>query len=169
MKQIPPKISTSVKKTNLSPQEKRYYLELFDKYLKKTKLRCTTQRSLVLEVVLNSERHIDAETIINIVKQKDSSLGVATVYRTLRMMTSAGLLVERYFDDSARAQFEFVDSAGEHHDHIICQVCKKIVEFYNQELENLQLQIANELKFDLKNHRMELFGVCSECQKLQPN
>lgn len=168
MKKSSQNISTLIKKTILSQKEKSRFRDLFYQYLKKTKLRCTKQRSLVLELVLNSDRHIDAETLINIVKEKDSSLGVATVYRTLRMMTSAQLLVERYFDGT-RARFEFVDFNGDHHDHIICQICKKIVEFFNEDLENLQIKIAKELKFDLKNHRMELFGVCPECQKLQQN
>lgn len=168
MKKLTSKTATLIKKTILSEYEKNHFRQLFYEYLKKAKLRCTVQRSLVLDAVLNSDRHIDAETLITIVREKDSSLGVATVYRTLRMMTSAKLLVERYFDGT-RARFEFVDSHDDHHDHIICQSCKKIVEFFNEDLENLQIQIAKELKFDLKNHRMELFGVCRECQKLQQN
>lgn len=159
---------TLIKKTVLSSQEKKRFTELFHIYLKKLKLRCTTQRSLVLDIVLNSDRHIDAETLINIVRKKDHTIGVATVYRTLRMMTDAKLLVEHYFDGT-RARFEFIDSQNDHHDHIICQVCKKIVEFFNEDLENLQIKIAKELNFDLKNHRMELFGVCPECQKSQRN
>lgn len=156
---------TIIKNSKLSANEKLYFKNLLSEYVKKHGLRSTSQRDLILDVVLNSERHIDAETVTQIVKKTDPTLGIATVYRTLRMMTSAQLLVERYFD-GARAQFEFVDFAGEHHDHIICLECKNIVEFFNEDLENLQNQIAKDLKFELKNHRMELFGVCAECQKL---
>lgn len=157
--------NTNIKKSVLSSEEKSYFKNLFYDYLAKNNLRCTSQRDLILNAVLNSDRHLDAETVTNIVKKMDPTLGVATVYRTLRMMTSAQLLIERYFDGS-RAQFEFVDLVGEHHDHIICLQCKKIIEFFNEDLENLQIKIAKELHFELKNHRMELFGVCAECQKL---
>ena len=158
---------TIVKSTQLSEQKKDRFRKLFLDYLKTHKLRTTPQRRLILETVLNSKQHLDAESITNIVKQKDPSVGVATVYRTLRMITSAKFLVERHFDGT-RAQFEFVDSAGEHHDHIICTQCKKIVEFFNEELETLQVEIAQDLNFTLQNHRMELFGVCQRCQKLSP-
>lgn len=160
---------TVVKKSTFSVQQKAYFKNRFLEYLKKHKLRFTPQRDLILSVVLNSTLHLDAETLTNIIKDKDPSVGIATVYRTLRMMTSAKFLVERYFDGT-RAQFEFIDPDGEHHDHIICLKCKKVVEFFNEELENLQIKIATDLKFKLQNHRMELFGVCHKCQpQLQQN
>lgn len=156
---------TVIKSSTLSNKQKEYFKKIFFAYLKEHKLRFTPQRHLILNAVLNSEQHLDAETVTNIVKKQDSSVGVATVYRTLRMMTSAKFLTERYFEGS-RAQFEFVDLGGDHHDHIICNQCKKIVEFFNEDLENLQIKIANELNFTLQNHRMELFGVCQQCQNL---
>ncbi len=158
---------TIVKSSSLSTEQKNHLKKVFFDYLKQNKLRFTNQRNYILEAVLNSEQHLDAETITNIVKKYDSSVGVATVYRTLRMMTSAKFLVERFFDGT-RAQFEFVDLEDEHHDHIICTKCKKIVEFFNEDVETLQIKIAHDLQFKLQNHRMELFGICQRCQKLSP-
>jgi len=157
---------TIIKQSKITPEQELYFREMFLQYLKDNQLRYTPQRELILNIVLKSEEHLDAEAITNIVKKQDSSVGIATVYRTLRMMTSAKFLVERFFDGT-KAQFEFIDSAGEHHDHIICSKCKKVVEFFNQDLENLQTKIASELNFKLQDHRMELFGVCQTCQNKQ--
>lgn len=137
--------------------------EAFDAYLARLGLRQTKQRRLIVEAVLQVGPHVDAEAIATRARQLDRSIGTATVYRTLQLMTAAGLLLEHSFHKD-RSTFEFVSPDKEHHDHLICNQCGSIVEFCDESLENLQEQIANRLGFRLKNHRMELFADC-----LSPN
>lgn len=134
--------------------------EAFDAYLARLGLRQTKQRKVIVEAVLQIGPHVDAEAITAQARQLDSSVGLATVYRTLQLMTAAGLLLEHSFNKD-RSTFEFVGPDREHHDHLICNQCGCIVEFYDDSLEELQEQIAQKLGFRLKTHRMELFADCT--------
>jgi Fur family ferric uptake transcriptional regulator len=131
---------------------------IFEEYLSKLGLRQTRQRKIILDAVLSSPRHVDAETIALVAKTLDKSIGLATVYRTLKMMTDAKILIERRFTD-ARACFEFSDEEH-HHDHLICNQCGEIVEFLDESIENRQVEIARNLGFNLVRHKMELFADC---------
>ena len=133
--------------------------EAFDAYLSRLGLRQTKQRKIIVEAALQIGPHVDAEAIATRARQLDRSIGTATVYRTLQLMTSAGLLLEHSFGKD-RSTFEFVGPDKEHHDHLICNQCGCIVEFCDEPLEKLQEQIAKRLGFRLKNHRMELFADC---------
>lgn len=140
-------------------QPNAYYHDLFEDYLKQKGLRQTKQRRVILDTVIQLGGHVDAETVTHHARLQDPTLGLATVYRALKMMTEADILVERHFSND-RARFEFVDEPGAHHDHLICIQCGHIVEFYNEKIEQLQEQITNNLGFSLKSHRMELWATC---------
>ena len=157
--------------TNQTPlhlQTKRTYLhQVFEAYLVKLGLRQTRQRKIILDAVLSAPRHVDAETVAKEAKKIDASIGLATVYRTLKMMTDSNILVERHFNEQ-RACFEFADE-NQHHDHLICNQCGAIIEFFDEEIEAKQEYIAKKLGFLLKSHKMELFADCSQhphCQKM---
>lgn len=139
--------------------KKDHFHKIFEEYLTKRGLRQTRQRKIILDAVLSSESHVDTETIANETKKIDKSIGLATVYRTLKMMTDAHILIEHNFG-GIRAQFEFAGTENEHHDHLICNQCGSIFEFFDEDLENLQEKIAKKLGFVLKSHRMELFADC---------
>ncbi|MES2615137.1 MAG: transcriptional repressor [Bdellovibrionota bacterium] len=149
-------------------QQKRVHLhQVFEKYLEKLNLRQTRQRKIILDAVLGAPRHVDAETVAKEAKKIDSSIGLATVYRTLKMMTDAKILVERHFSDT-RACFEFADE-NVHHDHLICNQCGEIIEFLNEEIERKQEEITQKLGFVLTSHKMELFADCmnkANCKKM---
>ena len=91
-------------------------------------------------------------------------VGYATVYRTLKLLKECGLAAERHFDDG-QARYEAVEGEAQHHDHIICERCGKIVEFASQELERLQERIGRFLGFVVSRHRMELYGICADCRE----
>jgi Fur family transcriptional regulator, ferric uptake regulator len=134
--------------------------ESFDTYISQLGLRQTKQRKAILDAVLNLGPHVDAETIAAEARKIDTSIGIATVYRTLQLMTEAGLLVERKFSKE-RTQFEFADTDEHHHDHLICTQCGAIIEFLEPHIESLQIEVANNLGFTLRHHRMELYGDCN--------
>jgi Fur family transcriptional regulator, ferric uptake regulator len=131
----------------------------FQSYIVSIGLRHTKQRRAILDAVLTLGPHVDADTIAGQARKIDKSIGLATVYRTLQLMTGAGLLTERQFGRE-RSQFELSDDEHDHHDHLICNQCGEIVEFVNEEIEALQKKVAQTLGFHLKRHRMELFGDC---------
>ena len=94
-------------------------------------------------------------------------VGYATVYRTLKLLKECGLADERHFDDG-QARYEPTEEEEQHHDHIICERCGKIVEFDSEEIEKLQERIARFLGFVVSRHRMELYGICAECREGRP-
>jgi Fur family ferric uptake transcriptional regulator len=133
--------------------------ETFETYLTKLGLRQTKQRRIILDAVMMLGPHVDADAIASEAKKMDKSIGLATVYRTLQLMTESGVLTERQFGKE-RARFEINYPHQEHHDHLICSDCGAIFEFMDPELERLQVQIAQRIGFQLRDHRMELFGNC---------
>ncbi|MBX9838949.1 Fur family transcriptional regulator [Silvanigrella sp.] len=154
---------TTSRRSGDSLPKRAHLHKVFDEYLSQLGLRQTRQRKIILDAVLSTGRHVDAETISNEVKKIDSSIGLATVYRTLKMMTDSQILVERHFGGD-RASFEFADQGDEHHDHLICNQCNDIVEFYDEELEKRQELVAKNLGFVLKSHKMELFADCANSE-----
>ncbi len=132
-------------------------------YLSDNKLNTTQQRELIIDYFLRARDHVSIDELLAKVRKRNSKVGYATVYRTLKLLVEAGLASERQFGDG-QARYEL---AGEHHDHLICTKCDKIVEFEDDEIERLQVQIAKKLGFVLSRHRHELYGVCSDCRKPQ--
>ena len=138
----------------------------FDTYIASVGLRQTKQRHAILKAILELGSHVDAETIANEARKIDKSIGLATVYRNLQLLTAAGLIAERQFGNG-RTQFEFVATNETHHDHLICNQCGVIVEFFNEELEQLQEKVTRGLGFKLVSHKMDLFADCELVPKGQ--
>jgi Fur family ferric uptake transcriptional regulator len=130
--------------------------------MEKNRLRSTAQRRVVTQVFLESQAHLSIEELLQAVRKKDSKVGYATVYRTLKMLTDSGVASERHFGDGM-SRYEVADD--DHHDHLICTECNRIVEFENLEIESLQEIVAKDHGFVLSRHRHELYGLCASCQK----
>ncbi len=135
-------------------------MELFHSRLKDRGLKSTGQRDDIARVFFGLGQHISAERLYAEVKKINPHVGYATIYRTLRLLKECDLVSERHFDDG-QARYEVV--SDKHHDHFICERCGKIIEFENEGLERLQETVARELKVTLTRHKMELYGICSEC------
>jgi Fur family ferric uptake transcriptional regulator len=131
-------------------------------YLAGQGLKSTRQRNRILEALLASRGHLSAEELYLLVKKADSRIGYATVYRTLKLLTDAGLAHERRFADGV-TRFEQT-AAEKHHDHLICTRCGKIIEFENQQIEKLQKDVAKMNQFTVQSHKLELYGLCEACQ-----
>ena len=135
---------------------------IFKDHLRQQGLKSTAQRDDIAHVFFSSSRHISVEELYHAVKQVSPRIGYATVYRTMKLMTECGLAVERHFRDG-EARYESAE--GQHHDHLICERCGRIVEFEEERIEALQAQVAQRLGFHFTGHKMELYGVCRECRK----
>lgn len=125
-------------------------------------IKVTDQRLAILNEIIYGSEHITAQEVYEKVKLKASDIGFATVYRFLRTLTNHNVLSETRVQ-GLPARYEWADK--NHHDHITCTECKKISEFENDEIESLQAEIAASLGYKLTDHILELYGVCTECQK----
>ena len=124
-------------------------------------LKTTRQREEIFNIFLNSPGHQNLAQIYAEVIKVNPKIGYTTVYRTLKLLTRLGLAAPRKFGDG-ETRYE-PTSAGSHHDHLICLDCGKIVEFEDNALETLQNAIAQRYRFKPFHHRMELYGLCSNC------
>ncbi len=138
---------------------------IFKEHLRRQGLKSTAQRDDIARVFFSNNRHSNVEELYHAVKQINPGIGYATVYRTMKLLTECGLAVERHFRDG-EARYESGVNR-EHHDHLICEGCGKIVEFEEERIEALQADVARRLGFRLSGHKMELYGRCRECQKAQ--
>jgi len=132
-------------------------------YLADQGLKSTRQRDEILNAFVSAGRHLSAEELYLLVKKSNPSIGYATVYRTLKLLASAGIADERRFEDGF-TRYEYRSSNG-HHDHLICTTCGKIIEFENERIEQLQQDVARKNRFQVQSHKLELYGLCNECQK----
>jgi Fur family ferric uptake transcriptional regulator len=107
------------------------------------------------------DKHVSIKDLCLDVKKIDPQISQATVYRTMKLFVEAGIASENEFSDDRKL---FEKSHGEeHHDHMFCTNCKRVTEFHHEPIERLQEEVAREHLFVINNHRMTLFGLCSEC------
>lgn len=122
-------------------------------------LRITEQRRVIARVLSEADDHPDVEALHERASTVDSGISIATVYRTVRLFEEAGILERHDFGDG-RSRYEA--AADDHHDHLIDVETGKVIEFVDEELEELQRRIAEKLGYRLVDHRMELYGVSRE-------
>jgi Fur family ferric uptake transcriptional regulator len=131
-------------------------------YLAENRLKVTPQRRLILETFLQETGHVSAEELYDKVKRHDPSIGQATVYRTLKLFSDCGLAEVVSFADGI-ARYEPNSESG-HHDHLICQACGQTLEIVDPFIEKRQEELATQHGFTLVRHRMDLYGLCPDCQ-----
>ncbi|SER96386.1 manganese uptake regulator, Fur family [Tranquillimonas rosea] len=119
-------------------------------------LRLTEQRRTIAQVLEDSDDHPDVEALYARAAAADPRISIATVYRTVKLFEESGILERREFGDG-RARWE--DAERDHHDHLIDMQSGDVIEFVDREIEALQERIAARLGYDLKGHRLELYGV----------
>jgi Fur family ferric uptake transcriptional regulator len=142
----------------------RARMQRFEGALRERGLKSTAQRDDIAKVFFATDRHFSVDDLYTAVRKVNPRVGYATVYRTLKLLKECGLAAERHFDDG-QARYEPTEETAQHHDHIICERCGKIVEFNSEELERQQERIARFLGFVVSRHRMELYGICSDCRE----
>ena len=119
-------------------------------------LKMTGQRRVIAQVLSESQDHPDVEQVYRRAAEIDRRISLATVYRTVRLLEAAQIL-ERLEFGEGRARYEEVPER--HHDHLIDVQSGKVIEFRNEEIEQLQRRVARQLGYDLVNHRLALYGT----------
>ncbi|MCC5980947.1 MAG: transcriptional repressor [Oceanicaulis sp.] len=119
-------------------------------------LRMTEQRRVIARVLSSADDHPDAEEVHRRASEIDNRISLATVYRTVRLFEDAGIIERHDFRDG-RSRYE--EATEDHHDHLIDLKTGDIVEFYDEEIENMKAAIARRLGYKLVDHRLELYAV----------
>ena len=136
--------------------------EKFFNFLSRKRLKNTNQRVVILEAFLRQKSHLSTEDFYRQLRKKHPGIGYATVHRTLKLFAECGIAAERNFGDG-QMRFE-VSREDEHHDHLVCTACSRIFEFENQQIEQLQREVAQTYNFQISDHPLELYGLCSDCR-----
>lgn len=134
-------------------------------YLRRKGLKTTLQREAIVDAFLEATGHVGLEDLLARAREKNPGVGLATVYRTVKLLEEAGIANSRQFGSGQTLYEIAVD--GEHHDHIICKECGYIVEFENDEIEALQEKVAKRQGFAIIHHRHELFGLCEKARGIK--
>ncbi|MQQ07364.1 transcriptional repressor [Epibacterium sp. SM1979] len=119
-------------------------------------LRMTGQRRVIAQVLQDSADHPDVEELYKRAIAQDDGISIATVYRTVKLFEEAGILERLEFGDG-RARYE--DAERDHHDHLIDLNSGEVIEFCDPDIEALQEKIARKLGYELRGHKLELYGV----------
>ncbi len=147
--------------------------ERFKKLLRKNNLKVTSQRIMILEVLeKRPDRHLTVEEIYELVKKENPDIGLATVYRTIQLLSDLELIDKLNLDDG-QIRYEIgktlsgedIDDNLHRHHHLICLNCDKILSFEGDLLDNLEHTIEETMSFKVVDHEVKLYGYCSECAK----
>lgn len=129
--------------------------------LERARLKRTGPRLNILKLLEDdSNKHLSAEDILQLLRQDTKDVSLATVYRALGQFEAAGIVVRHKFGSDTNV-YEL--NRGEHHDHLICVGCNKVVEFVDELIEDRQAQIAKRHGFSIQDHSLNIFGVCADC------
>jgi len=137
----------------------------FNRFAASKGLRSTRQRDVILDIFLSTHQHVSVEELYLKIKASNPGIGHATVYRTLKLFVESGLAREILLHDG-QTRYEHV-MVGEHHDHLVCTGCNSIIEFENETIEKLQDEIAALHGFMIRSHKLEIYGICSNCRNIK--
>ena len=138
------------------------FLKNFKKNVSKIGLKNSIQKDYILKILYFSHEHLTAEEISNEIKTKyNISIGIATVYRAMKFFNDMKLVNTLDVGDGI-VRYEL--NLSNHHDHLICTSCGKIIEFMDDEIEKRQDKIAKKNRFKIVSHSMQLYGTCETCQ-----
>jgi Fur family ferric uptake transcriptional regulator len=133
--------------------------------------RMTAPRQAIMHVLSSTDKHLSAEDIYIKVHKTYPNVGLTTVYRTLELLTQMGMVLKFDFGDG-RARYELMEDAEkEHHHHLICMKCKRVInytEFIDEELEFLKRAekgLSKKYNFEIKSHLFQFYGLCDKCKK----
>ncbi len=143
------------------------FLKNFKESMSKLKIKNSVQKDYILKVLYHSSKHLNAEEIaFNIKAKYNVNIGIVTIYNALKFFEEINLVKSLSIENNPK-KYEL--NLFIHHDHLVCIKCHKIVEFHNEDIEQVQKDIANKHKFLLKDHEMTIYGLCENCQKEEVN
>lgn len=146
----------------MTDPEKRF--DAIIKNLKENEYKLTPQRLAVAKILSQSEGHPSVEQIYDKLMDQFPTISMATVYRNVMIMKSLGQVLELGFPDGSN---RYDGKRPYPHPHVICIICRKIIDPDLDTLKNLEAEVAKETGFEIRTHRLDFFGVCEDCCKKQ--
>lgn len=128
--------------------------------LKESGYKMTPQRVAVIDAIARSQEHLTPVALYRKVRQVQPDIGLVTVYRTLNILTQLGLVCEMRAGETR----SYVGSPPQHHGHLICSRCGKVVNFTQCNVAEVEQRLAHETGFAIEEHHLDFFGHCRECQ-----
>ncbi len=145
-------------------QKKLRDIEEIKLYLKSKGYKLTAQRECILGIIIeNKDKHLTVDEIYKYVYEKNRTIGIATVYRTILLFEELGVISKLIFDDRIiRYELSSLDEEHTHH-HLICVKCNKIMEVKEDLLEELEKQVEDKYEFKILDHNLKILGICNKC------
>ena len=136
-------------------------IQIFERHVSQKRLKHSKKRESILNIFLNTKRHVSAEDLYQLVRRNHPEIGYTTVYRTLKLIVESGLAEKVDFDDGVK---RFERKLGrEYHAHFICTKCASNFEVFDANIKDLSAKLSSENKFQPQKHRLEIFGICKNC------
>jgi len=142
-----------------NPKQFEQWKSQLKEYLVAQGLKFTEQRWKIVEHILSTGGHLDAQALVDQVKKRHSEIGAATVYRSIKVLCDANILKESLTDANGRVFYELY--GGEHHDHVVCLDCGEIFEFSDHKIESLQSAVIEKMQFKEVKHRHVVYANCA--------
>lgn len=130
----------------------------------KTKGIKLTRHKIAIWELFNNYKHLDANQIYTLLSNQNIAIGIATIYRILINFEKHNIIDKHNFNNE-QSTYE-LKITNNHHDHLICIKCNIVSEFYSEEIEKLQQQIAKKNQFNIVNHSLNIYGICNNCNKI---
>ena len=134
--------------------------------LREHKHKLTPQRHAVLKVIAGSHDHLTPEAIYEKARLSNPDIGLVTVYRTLSLLSDLNLVCRVHAPDGCRSYM--MRRPTEHHHHLVCSSCSKVVDFADCALANLEQRLLDNTGFDINGHLLEFYGLCPDCRMANP-
>lgn len=128
-------------------------------------IRLTKQRELLFEIIHSSRRHLNADQLFELAKERDPKINRVTVYRTLKVLKQEGLVDELDLMHVSGEQHYYETRLKREHAHIVCLRCGRVQEYFGQPLRNMKEQIETDFGFKIEVARTEVGGYCADCQR----
>ena len=135
-------------------------IEVLNAHLKRRGLNRSSRRDVVVAAFLASNKHLSVDDLYGLVRRKSPGIGRTTVYRTLKLLETAGLAQALVLEGETRFEREL---NRRHHDHFICSGCGSIFEFSSDEIEAAQEEEARKIGFRIEGHKHQVYGRCAKC------
>ena len=146
--------------------EKSPLVERFRKYLESANLALTRQREEIVRTADSMRDHFSADDLAVVLRRRRVRVGMATIYRTLGLMTESAVVREHDFGEGCKRYEKVIDRS--HHDHLICEGCGAVIEFEAPDIERLQKKVIDRHRFTARSHKLEIYGLCRECSEKNP-
>jgi Fur family ferric uptake transcriptional regulator len=136
---------------------------IFLQHLRRVGLKQTGQRNAILRTFLETREHLSIDELHRLVRKTDPRIGFTTVYRTLKLLAGCGLASEVAFHDGI-ARYEHQYNRRSHH-HMVCTECGASVEFFSEEVRELEQEIGRKHQYVTTRHTFQIYGTCEECRQ----